>query len=223
MSLLPRLKPSEITLIFSNILAVFYAIFSYSDQLLIIYVFWGETAIICAFVFVKMIVVAYYEACDRSRGENPWMLLYEFLVLLALPLGFLFMNACLLFTSLIIITSILDYGGAFPYSQFSDISRLIAFPVGVFFLSHTMSFFSNFICLKEYSQFKGTGTHGMAAMMKNPFMRMMSFQVFGIVTAAIVHATMISALVPAVMLTFAKTLVDLHYHKEEHSRPLHSG
>ncbi len=210
-----KLKVSEAALIASNAMVLLYALISYRDQLFIIYAFLGENAVICAFVFLKLMVVAFYGARERVRGKARLTFSNELFGHIGFPLSFLITNAILVMISFWVVSGILARRSrGMEWAISINILDLIAIPMLVYTASHLVSFASNFIGLREYG--REYGRPGMVPIIKYPFIRMISFAFFGVAAAAMSGPASVSAVLPAVALTIAKTSTDLYYHRREH-------
>ncbi len=205
---------SSISLILVNLIPLFGVLFFNWTLFSILFLYWLESAIIGFFTLVKMIASLAFDAKNLRKTNFQFELFSLVLGFILLPF-FVFHFSTFMLGHLIFIfvvsglQKVSSLQSALTNFNLLDILFGLIFPFLALFLSHTISFFSNYIAKKEYSK------KTVKQLMFSPYKRIIIMHLTVILGAFIILKTNSHSFVIA-LLVLLKIAVDLHEHKKEH-------
>lgn len=216
--------PSALILILANLLVLLGAIFFDWNVIVILYLYWFESAIIGFYTILKMLFVKkiadqetlkhsnigkLFSQADKSSSK---LVLAKFFMIIFFIFHFgMFMLAHLFFLTFLSIILILPLGWTFETFFQTIIS--IGLGILVIFTSHGFSFLTNYIGKKEYQE------KTLVEVMGAPYPRVIVMHFVVLLSFFLIFPmAILGKIVPITILVVMKTFFDLVGHASERKR-----
>lgn len=211
MTLPSRVSTSLVTLAAANAIPLVGVLFFGWDLAQILILFWAETVVIGFFTFWKILLskkiddreAAAYAALKKPLPVKPQAIVKVFFLLFfPVHFGFFMLGHAFFLTSL--------FGSISPQTFTALSFGGIGFSLLSLFVSHLISFFTNYIGKKEYLQYSPQ------ALMVQPYKRVMIMHIT-VLLGGLVVSFLGSPVYAIAFLVLIKTVFDISSHTKEHA------